>query len=56
MVFIVKILHTVRRVANRAEEVVDSVESAADVLKNAGGKLALFKVLKNVIDLTQRKK
>jgi len=56
MVYVVRVLKTVNRVADRAEEVVNSVEAAAEVLKDASGKLAFAKILKNVVDLTQRKK
>jgi hypothetical protein len=53
---IIRILTSVRRVVARAENVVDSVEAAADVLKDAGGKLAVFKLIKNIIDMAQHKK
>ena len=56
MVFVVKILKSVKHVAERAGEVVDPVEAAAEVLKDASGKMAAIKILKNIIDLTQRKK
>lgn len=55
-VTVIRILMSVKRVVARAEQVVDSVEAAADVLKDAGGKMAVFKLLKNIIDVTQRKK
>jgi hypothetical protein len=56
MVMALKVLATVKAVVKRAEDVVDSVEAAADVLKDASGKMAVFKLLKNIFDLVQRKK
>ena len=56
LVMVSRILASVKRVVVRAENVVDSVEAAADVLKDAGGKMALFKLIKNIIDLAQHKK
>ena len=53
--FFVRILASINRVVAKAESVVDSVEAAADVLKDVGGKLSLIKLVKNVIDLAQRK-
>lgn len=53
--FFVRILASINRVVTKAESVVDSVEAAADVLKNVGGKLSLIKLVKNVLDLAQRK-
>jgi hypothetical protein len=56
LIMVVRILSSVKRVLIRAENVVDSVEAAADVLKDAGGKLAVFKLIKNIIDMAQHKK
>jgi hypothetical protein len=56
IIMIMGLLASVKRVVARAESVVDSVEAAADVLKDAGGKLAVFKLIKNIIDLAQHKK
>jgi hypothetical protein len=52
----IKVMTSVRVVVQRAEAVVDSVETAAEVLKDASGKMAVFKLIKNIIDLVQRKK
>lgn len=55
VVLVIKILKSVHRVATKAESVVDSVETAADVLKDASGKLAVFKLVKNIMDMVQHK-
>jgi hypothetical protein len=55
IVFFIRLLNNVRRVVKRAETVVDSVEAAADVFKDASGRLAVFKLLKNIVELVQHK-
>lgn len=52
----IKILKSVKRVVAKAEGVVDSVETAADVIRNASGPLAAVRVVKNIVDLVHRKK
>lgn len=54
MVFVLKILSGVKRVVAKAEDVVDSVEAATDVLKDTSGRLAFFKLVRNIIKLVQR--
>jgi len=53
IVALIKLLKGVQRVVDKAEGVVDSVESAAEVLKDTGGRLALFKLIRNIIKLTK---
>ena len=55
MAITVKILSSVKRVVDKTEEVVDSVESAAEVLRDTQGRLAFFKLIRNVIKLAQRR-
>lgn len=55
MFFVVRLLASINRVVTKAESVVDSVEAAADVIKDVGGHLSLIKLVKNVLDLVQRK-
>ncbi|HZL07599.1 MAG TPA: hypothetical protein VFC50_00195 [Candidatus Dormibacteraeota bacterium] len=55
VISLLKLLSGVRRVIERAESVVDSVESAAEVLKDTQGRLALFKLIRNIIKLTQKR-
>lgn len=54
VVGLVKLLKSVQRVVERAEDVVESVESAAEVFKDTQGRLALFKLIRNIIKLAQR--
>lgn len=48
-----KLLASVKRVVLKAEGVVDSVESAAEVFKETQGRLAMFKLIRNIIKLAQ---
>lgn len=51
LVMITKLVNSVRTLAKKAEGLVDSAESAADVLKNVGGPLAVFKLVRNIITM-----
>lgn len=53
LIFIVKLIKSIKRIVTKAEDVVDSVEVATDVLKNASGPLATLRVLKNIITVVQ---
>ncbi len=53
MAVVLKLLASVRRVVDKAEGVVESVESAAEILKDTGGRLAFFKLIRNIIKLVQ---
>ena len=53
---LVKLVSSLRRVSEKAEEVIDSVESAAEVLRDTSGKLAFFKLINNVIKMSSRSK
>lgn len=56
MVMVVQLLKGVKRVVAKAEDVVDSVESAAEVLRDTQGRLAFFKLMRNIIKLVKRSK
>ena len=53
--FLIKILSSVRRVADKAERVVDNVETAAEALKDASGKMTFLKLLGNIFDSGKKK-
>lgn len=55
MVMVVQLLSSVKRIVAKAEEVVDSVESAAEVLRDTGGRLAFFKLVRNIIKLATKR-
>lgn len=54
--FAVKIAQNVRTISDKAVVVVDNVESAAEALKDASGKLAVVKMVQNIVEMAQRKK
>lgn len=56
LVYMVKILKSVKRITSSAERVVDSAEAVGDVFKDASGKLAIFRLVRNIIDKAQVKK
>ena len=49
-----KIAASVKRVVGKAEDVVESVESATEVLKDAQGRMAFFKLVRNIVKLVRR--
>jgi hypothetical protein len=52
---ILNVVVSVRRVMAKAENVVDSVESAAEVITDAKGRLAVLKLVNNIIKMTNKK-
>ena len=55
-IYIIKVVKAIRRVAAKAEDVMDSAEAVADAFRNVDGKLAAFKMLKNIIELVSKQK
>ncbi|MDB5169218.1 MAG: hypothetical protein JWO41_574 [Candidatus Saccharibacteria bacterium] len=55
-VVIFKLVRAVQAVVVKAESVVDSVEAAAEVFKDASGKMAMIKLIRNIVDLAHGKK
>jgi uncharacterized protein (UPF0335 family) len=53
-VAVYKLIATVKRVAEKAEDVVESVESAAEVFNDTKGNLAFLKLIRNIVKLAQR--
>lgn len=56
VVGILKLISAARLVIDKAEAAITSVESAADVFKNVGGKVSLIRLIKNIFDIAHRKK
>ena len=54
MIVVLKLLSSVKRIVAKTEDVVDSVESAAEVLRDTQGRLAFFKLVRNIVKLAQR--
>jgi hypothetical protein len=53
---IIALLKVLNNVAIKANEVVDNVESATEVLKKAAGPLAIGKLLMNVVNVVSKKR
>jgi hypothetical protein len=49
LVLIAKLLQAVRHIVQKAEKVVDTAGNAAEMLRNASGPLAVFKVVRHII-------
>lgn len=49
LVLIAKLLQALRRIVERAEQVVETAGEAAEMLRNASGPLAFFKVIGNIV-------
>jgi hypothetical protein len=54
LVFGIKLVKAVRKVVVKAEHVIDSAEAATDVLKNAGGPLAMLKIIRNIVSTVDK--
>ena len=55
MVFVVQLLSSVKRTVAKAEATIDTVESTAtEVLRDTQGRLAFFKLIRNIIKLTTK--
>jgi hypothetical protein len=50
-----RLIGNVKQVLSKAEEVIDSVESVAEVIKDTEGKLAFFKLINNIVKLVTKK-
>ena len=50
LVMIAKLVSAIKRMVDHAEQVVETAGEAAEMLRNASGPLALFKVLRNVVN------
>lgn len=56
IVLLIKLVQSIRRIAVKAEGVVDSVEEAAEVFKDTQGKLAIVKIIHNIVQMVHGKK
>ena len=54
LVMVIRLVKTVRRVVEKAEHVIQSAEAATDVLKNAGGPLAVLKIVRNIMKMADK--
>lgn len=53
---IIRFIKVLNIVALKAQELVDSAEKTADLVKNAVGQLSLLRFVQNVVDMVQKHK
>ncbi len=51
----IRLMKTLQRVANRAQEFVDSAEKTADLVKSAVGQLSIMRFVQNVVNMVQKR-
>ena len=54
LVMTAKLVSAIRRVVERAESVVETASEAAEMMRNASGPLALFKVVSNILKSVEK--
>jgi hypothetical protein len=54
LVYVIKIMKQVRRISERAEHVVDSVEATASAFERAASPLAFLRIIGNIIEQTTK--
>lgn len=47
-VFTLKLVKSIKRLSDKAENIVENVEHVGETFKNASGSLAIFKVINNI--------
>lgn len=56
LVLVARLVQALRRIVNEAERVVETAGEAAEMLRNASGPLALFKVVRNIVNAVDKKR
>ena len=51
---VIRLLHTIRHIAEKAETIIESAESVGTIFRNASGPLALFKVVRNIVKTVKK--
>lgn len=54
LIALLRLIVAVKRAVARAEDVIDSVESAAEIFRDTEGRLALFKLIRNIVKMTKK--
>ena len=52
---VIRLMKVLNRVANKAQEVVDSAEKTAELVRGAVGQLSVMRFVQNVVDMVQKK-
>jgi hypothetical protein len=56
LVLLVKLVATIRRIAKKADLIVDSAETAAEMFAKTAGPLSVLKVISNIVGTVQKHK
>lgn len=56
ILILIKVANSIKRVVSKAEGIVDSAENAAELFVDTKGRLALFKLIKNIYKSVNRRK
>jgi hypothetical protein len=56
LIKVIQILDTIKRITEKAEKVAEGAETISEFFKDAGGNLALAKLLHNIAHFVKRKK
>lgn len=54
LILSIRLIKSVKKIVVKAEQVVNSAEAATDILKNAGGPLALLKIIRNIVHTVEK--
>jgi hypothetical protein len=54
LILIAKLISSIKHIVERAEAVVETAGEAAEMMRNASGPLALFKVVSNIIKSVEK--
>jgi Na+-transporting methylmalonyl-CoA/oxaloacetate decarboxylase gamma subunit len=55
-IFVLKLVKSVKRIAIKAEEVVDSAEAVTEAFKNVSGPMGALKLIKNIMEMVSETK
>jgi hypothetical protein len=53
---VIRIIKTLEKLANKAEHLVDSAESAADMVRNTVGQLSILRFVHHIVDMVTKNK
>ena len=56
IIFIIKLVSSIKRVVAKGEQVVDSAEAAAEMFKKASGPLGLLRTISNIVETVAKHK
>jgi predicted PurR-regulated permease PerM len=56
LLLVAKLISEVRRIVERGEQLLESASEATEMLKNASGPLALFKLVRNIMRAVDNKR